>query len=442
MTAEDLDDPTHPDQESFAPHHHHGQEEGHHPDLSMFEFRAAAPGEMGQLGQLTGYAYGGSFGDGPDNIPARANRPEWTLCAFDRDRMVASYATIPFTMRANGVPIPIGGVSAVATQPEYRRRGLVRAITTRSFHHLRHQGRPVAALWASQAAIYQRYGYAQVTVNRSYRIDTADIGFADGDPGPGLVRHLDPDDPDAAYQLIKGLYIDYVAPRTGYLHRSRALWDNNALRMVADDGPVQVAVSYRDDGRPDAYAVYTLRSDRVDHPTRGQELVVRDLGWLSGAGYRSLWSWFTRHDLVGRVRWDTAPVDDPAPELLVEPRLLHQVEGEGLWLRVVDVEGALAGRGYGADGELVLEVPPDPLAPWNEGRYCLTVEGGQAHLAGAPTRQPDLVVPVKALASLWAGYRSARQLRAWGLIEASPEGAAQADQLFATAHGPGCPDHF
>ncbi|MFV2089987.1 MAG: GNAT family N-acetyltransferase, partial [Pseudomonadales bacterium] len=74
------------------------------------EIRPATESEMGQLGLLTSYVYAGAFGDGEDNIPATSNRPEWTLCAFDGPKMVASYGAIPFTMRANGRSMALAGV--------------------------------------------------------------------------------------------------------------------------------------------------------------------------------------------------------------------------------------------------------------------------------------------------------------------------------------------
>ena len=55
------------------------------------------------------------------------------------------------------------------------------------------------------------------------------------------------------------------------------------------------------------YVVYTLRADKVAHAARGQEIVIRDLVWLDLDAYRSLWHFVGQHDLVGRVRWDTAP---------------------------------------------------------------------------------------------------------------------------------------
>jgi len=414
------------------------------------EIRSATPQEMGQLGLIGAYVYGGSFGDGPENTVSQSNRPEWTLGAFHGDQMVASYATIPFTMRVNGNAIALGGVSAVGTLPEYRRQGLARRLTTRAFEDMCERGQPLAALWASQAAIYQRYGYAQVADDRRYAIDTVDIGFFDGDPGPGRVKLLDA---EAAYNTVKALYIAFIADRMCYLHRARPLWENNAFASRSEDGPVHVAVSHDEHGEADGYAIYTLRSDRVGHPARSQELVVRDLAWLSTDAYRSLWSWFARHDLVGRVRWDRAPVDDPAPQLMVEPRLLNATATEGLWLRVVDVESALAGRGYRnggsadteADGEapieVTIEISDDDLTPWNTGTYRLSVTDGRAEVSGTPGRG-ELVMAVRTLALLYAGTYPARQLAAWGLIEGEPSALTRADRIFATANGPSCPDNF
>ncbi len=401
------------------------------------EFRPATAEEMGQFGLLAGYVYGGAYGDGPDNLVASVTRPEWTLCAFDGSRLVSTFSTIPFTMRANGVALPIGGISAVGTLPEYRRRGLVRRIMTQAFADMRDGGRPVAALWASQAAIYQRFGFAMASVQRSYAVDTADIDFHDGDDGGSRVERLDV---ASGYDSIKDVYVRFVADRMGYLHRARPLWLHNALEEREADGPVHIALSHGRSG-PDGYAVYTLREGRRDHPARSQEIVVRDLAWLSSDAYRSLWMYFKRHDLVGRVRWNSAPSDDPAIEYFLEPRLLEARDHEGFWLRLVDVAAALKGRGWTTDGEISITVREDSLAPWNTGSYRLTVSGGAADVAPCPTAT-DMEISVKALASLYTGQRSARELSAWGLLNGNADAVRRADNLFATRHAPHCPDHF
>ena len=403
-----------------------------------FEIRPATQDEMGQLGELCGYNYGGTFGDGPDSFAATANRAEWTLCAFDGPRMVSSTSAIPFTMRANGRAMPLAGVSTVGTLPEYRRKGLVRQLTTQAYADMRERGQAVAALWASQAAIYQRYGYAMTTVQRTYSVDTVDIGFHDGDPGSATVERLDV---DAGYGIAKQLYIEYIADRSCYLHRARPLWLNNALKEVAADGPIHVGICSDASGEGQGYVIYTLRAGKRDHPSRDEEIVVRDLVWLTLDAYRSLWSFLARHDLVGRVLWRSAPLDDPAPELFLEPRLLNTRDHEGIWLRIVDAATALEARGYDEAGELSIEIDKDDLAPWNGGTYRVAAspQGAEVSRSSGPA---DVQMSVKSLASLYTGFRTARELAAWGLISGSEDGIRRADALFGTRHAPHCPDHF
>lgn len=401
------------------------------------EIRPLTAGEMGQLGELGGYVYGGSFGDGPDNVVATANLPDWTLCALVDGKLVSSFTAIPFTMRANGNAVALAGVSTVGTQPEYRRQGLLRRIQTQAFADMRDRGQSVAALWASQAAIYQRYGYAMTTVLRSYHVDTTDIGFHDGVWGSGCVERLSVND---AFDVIKSIYIRFVENRTCYLHRSKALWLQNAMEEIEGQGPIHAGVHYDEEGKADGYIIYTLRANKVDHATRGQEIIIRDMAWLSIDGYRSMWEWLKRHDLVGRVSYQTAAADDPAVELFAEPRLLHGVDHEGIWLRVVDATGALGDRAYSSEGEITIGLTDDPLTPWNNRSIRLEASPEGAHVTSS--KSADLQTSAKALASLYSGFRTARQLRAWGLIEGEDHVIDTADRLFASSHAPHCPDHF
>jgi predicted acetyltransferase len=204
---------------------------------------------------------------------------------------------------------------------------------------------------------------------------------------------------------------------------------------------LHVAVAYAANGSPSGYVAYHVRNEKVAHPTRAQELLVKDLVWLNADAYRSLWSWLGRHDLVGRITWMRAPVDDPAPELLVEPRLLNPQARDGFWLRVVDAPVALAQRGYQTSDAITLDVAKDDLAPWNGGRIRLECSPDGATVA--PSRgKADIAVSVKALASLYSGYRTARQLAQWGMLDGDDAAVERATRMFATRHAPHCPDHF
>lgn len=403
------------------------------------EIRPATAEEMSDLGRLGGYVYGGSFGDEPDSVIATANRPEWTLCAFDGNVMASTFTNIPFTMRAQGKAMPLAGVSTIGTLPEYRRQGLARRIHTLAFEQMREAGQGVAALWASQAAIYQRYGYALSTVLRHYRVDIPDIQFFDGDAGDHDVRRVLAKD---AYDEIKQVYIAHIAERMCYLHRSKILWMQNALEEQESEGPVWVALSSDAAGNPSGYAIFTLRSGRVEHRARSQGIVIRDFAWLDQNAYRSLWSFIAKHDLVGRVTWNSAPADDPAPELFMEPRLLHAEDHEGAWFRIIDIAGALGGRGYDTESTLDITITNDDMAPWNNGHWRLKAGLDEAQVKSRRSNKDGIALSIKALASLFTGFRSARELAPWGFLEGSLNAISRADQIFRTRHAPHCPDHF
>ncbi|NKB97208.1 MAG: GNAT family N-acetyltransferase [Pseudomonadales bacterium] len=406
------------------------------------EIRRATAGEMEQVGLMAAYVYGGAFGDGADNITATSMRPEWTLCAFDGAKLVTSFGAFPFTMRANGEAISFGGVTAVGTRPEYRRQGLVRRIMTQAIQDQKDQGQSVAGLWASQAAIYQRYGYAAAGANRHYSVDTADIRFYDVDPGSCSIERLSMPD---CIEPAKALYREFIANRFGYLHRSSILWGENVFDGSSPDGPVYMALASDAEGAQ-GYVAYTLRANKVGHRARAQEIKIRDMGWLTLDAYRSMWSFLAGHDLVGRVLWENAPVDDPAPHLFSEPRMLHTDDREGSWMRLIDVPSALNNRGYlpvDTRCRVSLTIESDDLAPWNEGTWALELDGqGGREVTQAEHCNESLTLSVKTLASLYTGMHSALELSQAGLISGPLSSVRAANTAFATYFKPHCPDHY
>ena len=408
------------------------------------EIRPATAPEMGQLGLMGAYSYGGAFGDGPDNVVATGTRPEWTLCAFDiamrqadgQPTMATSFSAFPFTTRVNGNAVSLAGISTVGTRPEYRRQGLVRKIMTQAFADQYERGQCLAGLWASQAAIYQRYGFAASGGLREYRVDTADIRLHPNFEVLPISRFEGTEVLDA----VREVYKRFIAQRTGYLHRGKSLWLNNVFTPPSEDGPAYVALAGSLEA-PTGYLIYTLRAGRVAHRARAQEICIRDFAWLDLPSYGSLWHYLARHDLVGRVVWSRAPLDDPAADVFVEPRLLHSQDLEGSWWRVVDVKTALGQRGYDVEGSLVLAITEDELAPWNNGRWRLDVgsDGAEVQATDAPA---DIELSVRALSSLYSGHRSARHLGNAGLLAGEARTVANFDQMMRSRFAPHCPDHY
>ena len=122
--------------------------------------------------------------------------------------------------------------------------------------------------------------------------------------------------------------------------------------------------------------------------------------------------------------------------MVVDPRSLHLRISEGLWLRLVDVEGALTGRSYAGDDSIVLEIRDD-FCPWNAGRWRIGQDVSRTH------DDAELELDVADLASVYLGAFSFSRLAAAERVREVNDGAlARADTLFRTPRPPYCPEDF
>jgi predicted acetyltransferase len=212
----------------------------------------------------------------------------------------------------------------------------------------------------------------------------------------------------------------------------------------ARGGEARRLVVYESPDGPEAYAVYkTKREWNVRGPAA--TLTVEEAIGSTPRGMREIWRYLLEVDLVRVLKASRLPADHPLFLLVDEPRRLGTTVGDGLWLRVVDVAAALAGRTYGIDGRgsgrLTLDLR-DEYCPWNAGRWSVEVEAGHARVARTQA-DADLELDANDLASLFLGGFTATALASAGrVVERKTGSLAVADGLFPTASKPWCPQEF
>jgi predicted acetyltransferase len=303
------------------------------------------------------------------------------------------------------------------------------------FRDARDHGEPLAALYASEASIYGRFGYGVATQRVALHAESKRIAFRDDPGASGSVRLVDEDEAFAAFPPI---YETVRSHRPGMISRNEHWWRRHRL---ADYEHWRRGASKRFyallelDGELSGYALYRVKDEWDDGYPKGQVRVLEAFA-TSPAAARELWRYLCSIDLTTRVQ---AELHDPASPLfflVVDPRALHLSFRDGLWLRLVDVEEALRRRSYGADDALVLEVR-DAALPENAGRYRV---GSQV---GRTDDEAELALDVADLASAYLGGFGFEQLAAAGRVqELRPGALARADALFRTALSPHCPEVF
>jgi predicted acetyltransferase len=407
------------------------------------------------------------------------------LARFEFDRSLAAFdpetgapvgitAIYSFRFAVPGGMLPAAGVSWVGVLPSHRRRGVLRSLMHRQLSDIRDRGEPFAALWASEAGIYGRYGYGRASWHLAFTTrrgegallrsaSDASAAAVSGDRGGGAggeggargsggklgVRLVAP--ADARSELAK-VYDLMLQSRPGFFARNEPWWDR-----VLDDpedqrkgtSPLRCILA-EDDSGPRGYALYAGVQRWEDETfLPDSTLTVRELVAADPAASAALWGDLLSRDLTVDFRAQLRPVDDPLLFQLADPRRVRPQLADGLWVRLTDVPGALAGRRYSSPVDVVIEVRDRDL-PDNAGRWRLrTVAGAEPAADGWPatcertTDPADLALDVAELGAAYLGGTPLGTLANAGLVtELRPGAVRRLSAAMSWVPAPWCPMIF
>jgi predicted acetyltransferase len=407
----------------------------------LYTVRPISREEFGAFRYVAEHAFNG----GPPNperlqISLRLFEPDRSLAAFDlvaasadagtlaRDGdIVGTAGAFSFQMAVPGAVIPVAGVSYVGVMPTHRRRGIARTLMTRQLQDIAARGsEAVAALWASEATLYGRYGYGRASSIAHFRLGRGE-GTLAVPVDPSLTLRLVPP-ADALAELPK-VYDAVLPAQPGFFARddrwwARVLTDPEAERGGA--GPLRCLLASDSTG-PRGYALYRAQDRWDDSEGLPNCLIrVRELVAADPAAGAALWRDLFSRDLVGEIVVPDRPADDALLYQLADPRRARPIVSDGLWVRVVDLPRALAARAYSCPVDVVLEVR-DEILPANAGRWRLRASGpvtsastGAGESGGVTcerTHEPaDVALDIRELGAAYLGGTRLGALAAAGLV--------------------------
>ena len=399
------------------------------------EIRPPALDELRAAMEAAETAFGGDVTDEDWEREQKILAPERALVAYDAGRPVGLAAAYAFDLSIPGGELPCAGVTYVGVLPSHRRRGILRDFMNRQLADVQGWGEPLAALWASESSIYGRFGYGLAAPGVGMKSDCRRFELRDDPRLEAVVRMVGADE---ALTLFPPVYDRFRAGRAGMLSRSETWWKE--LRL-ADPERWRRGASKRfyavveRGGEVEGYASWRVKSEWEDGFPKGDVRVVEAFG-LTVEAELALWRFLHSVDLTVRVE---AHQFDPGARLTLsvrDPRALGLRLGDGLWLRLVDVERALQARSYGHGDSVVLEVT-DELCPWNAGRYRIGPDTGRTEDTA------DIALDVADLASVYLGAWDMHRLVHSGRAEERVEGSAEAASLLLrTPLPPVCPEVF
>jgi len=362
---------------------------------------------------------------------------ETCIGAFDDDRVVATFGSFDFDLTVPGGTLPMAGTTIVTVQPTHRRQGLLTKMMGMHLEQAIERDQPLAGLWASETAIYGRFGYGQAANAVDLTVPTDRVALPEG-PSTDTVRLIDAEE---AFDLLPSIY-DTVRRRIpGMLSRSTAWWKHRRLRdaehLREGASTRRIAVARRGD-RAVGYVAYRQKEKWEGLLPDGTVEVIEVIA-LDEDARRSLWNYLATIDLFPNVHWWSAPADSP---LLVEVDNLRRVTVkpfDTLWLRILDIPRALTSRTYEADGAITMRIVDDFLG--RGGTVRLAISDGVG-TCSETSDDPDVSLSVADLGALYLGRPSASVMWRAGRIDGNADAIGTLDRLLRTTELPYCSEIF
>ncbi|MFG2356164.1 GNAT family N-acetyltransferase [Streptomyces sp. NPDC048521] len=387
-----------------------------------------------------------AFGGGPASPEERDLDKSLTefdrsLAVWDADTIVGTSGAFSFRMTVpGGAVVPTAGVTMVSVAATHRRRGVLTSMMRRLLDDAHAAGEPLAALFASEPAIYGRFGYGAATSQITAEIDTGRVALAvPAGTDEVRVRYAPPAD---VLKECEAVYAALVPRRPGMLARQPG-WERASLLDPASDrdgaSALQCVVAERD-GEVTGYARFRTKLGWGPSGHDGT-VTLQDLAALDPATEGALWRFLFGIDLMTTLTVRGRPVDEAWQHLVSDIRRCRPQFRDAGYIRLVDVGAALSARTYLTPVDVVFEVE-DAFCPWHAGRWRLTGDAKGASCERT-TDTADLVLSARELGAAYLGGATLLSLAAAGRVrELRPGALTEASVAFGSPVAPWIPHGF
>lgn len=362
--------------------------------------RRTKPEELGRVNELFSAAFEytgeGPFADKDKGIT------HWA--SFDDEgEMLSTLAVTDFSIRFDGSECRMGGVGGVATMPQHRRKGGIRACFERALPELYVEGYDFSYLYPFSTAYYRKFGYESCVQTLRCSVDTTQLRptgvggfFRLVEKGGALTESIR--QVDSAWESKYNMAV---------LHR------DEDYEWVEKCDPFAEAeytfVRFDPAGVPKAYVTFKT----VTEPD-GRNLHCSRFRFVDKEGFFGLMEVFRSVSADHRFAKFELPAETGMQYLLPEWSLgaaSWTVKPAGM-VRVVNAASVLKKAAYKGSGEVVLKLN-DPQIAENNGCFRVRFENGRALCVTAVEDDADAELSISSFSALIAGVCSFREAAEW-----------------------------
>ncbi|MDV2885004.1 GNAT family N-acetyltransferase [Alkalihalophilus pseudofirmus] len=325
---------------------------------------------------------------------------------INEDKKLASKLhLLPHQIYLQGNKWKMGGVAGVATYPEYRRSGHVKALLHHSLCEMREKGMTISMLHPFSVPFYRSYGWELFTNRLMTTLKKNDLKRIGNTAGSIKRFATEEEHPD-----LTEVYNTYANQFSGMLIREAYWW-----KTVVKD--MNIAVYYDEAKSPKGYLLYTMKESKME---------VEEFIALNAEARTGLWNFICQHDSMIEEVSLTTHERESLFFALNEPRVKAKVKPYFM-VRIVDVEAFIANYEWGHTKlaePLTIHVT-DSFAEWNNQSFLFNKKG----IKSQKPNKEGVTLTVQSLAALCFGYKRPAELNASGLLDATDEQLNQLELL-------------
>ena len=363
-----------------------------------FRMRELDKGDLEQFNALLQYAFQVTsydlFQTGWQQEEIKyAKRPilekAYVLGWFYQDKLASMIVVYSMKVNIHDELMDMGGITGVATYPEYTGRGLIHSLMKHALDYMHLQEMELSFLYPYSIPFYRKMGWEIVSDKLSFTVK--DTQLPKSRPVDGMVERVSLDSED-----YHNVHSYFALQRHGALIRDELSWEGY-WRWDNDD--MIAAVYYNKEHRPLGYVVYYIAND-IFH--------IKEMVYLNIEANYGLWNYISAHfSMIDQVQGDNYSGEPMA--YLFEDSEITETISPYIMARIVNVRGFLLYYPYQIqpeDFKIHFKVH-DEMAPWNEGDYMVSWKGGETVCEQVEDNQSINVVElsVNTLTTMLMGYK-------------------------------------
>lgn len=338
------------------------------------------------------------------------------FAAFEDDdkTMMGCFIVQPFEIRFDSHTEKMAGIGGVATLPQYRKRGGIRACFEAALPYMYEQGIAFSFLYPFSTAYYRKFGYEMFCKSHKYRIALPHIPSF---PITGSCYLLDETTKDRAGADIPSIYRTWLEKYNMMVEETS--YDYDFIRSANPYKDQTFTYIYRsEEGQPLSYVTFKC------HTAPEQRWIeCSRFFYINKEGLQGLLTLVKGFATDYRHITFTLPSDLGLEQMMPEWSM-GAVGCERLPLgmvRVVDVNRVLKDASYIGDGELSIAIT-DPFIQQNNGIFTVTFQNGRCTDISQiqdVDKEAHISLPISAFSALIAGGYDTSSIPFWENIKLS-----------------------